>query len=188
MWYMTLPACPLTLRGLSPIYIYNTTVTHTCMQTHPSVLSCQHQSRKARQNYDKMCWGPLRKLHVRFGPARMHAWGVGVYSISQLSSWPPYARLWAQAGSICRVNAQSQPQAAGPNKPHYSHTHTHSGDTYAVRGRHTWRSQGPSYNEKNHQRLRRCLKIVLAACCQMNVAYMNSLFSMVRQATGQDTN
>lgn len=45
-----------------------------------------------------------------------------VCSISQLSSWPPYAELGAQAGSICQVNAQPRPPtpAAGPYKLHYS--------------------------------------------------------------------
>lgn len=32
------------------------------------------------------------------------------YYIRQLSSWPPYAELGAQAGSICQVNAQPRPR------------------------------------------------------------------------------
>lgn len=66
-----------------------------------------------------------KKLCAKFGHACVHLVWVGgwVCSISQLSSWPPYAELGAQAGSICQVNAQPQPQAAGPYKPHYSRNH-----------------------------------------------------------------
>lgn len=62
---------------------------------------------------------------------------VCVSSISQLSSWPPYATPSAQATSICRVNAQSQPQAAGPYKPHYSSRNPAEPQIVDTR-RHTW--------------------------------------------------
>lgn len=64
----------------------------------------------------------VRVLCVKFGHACVHGiWLCAcVCSISQPFSWPPYAELGAQAGSICRVNAQPQPRAAVPYKPHYS--------------------------------------------------------------------
>lgn len=104
----------------------------------------------------------VRVLCVKFGHACVHGiWLCAcVCSISQPFSWPPYAELGAQAGSICRVNAQPQPRAAVPYKPHYSSrnhakkittaTRTPSGrtKTFAVRDRHNWWSQGLSHNDK----------------------------------------
>lgn len=56
------------------------------MQTHPSEQSCQHLSRLAEQNslirfYDKLRWGPLRKLRAKFVPACLAGVCVGVCAI-----------------------------------------------------------------------------------------------------------
>lgn len=130
---------------------------HTYMKRNPQ--HCQHQTRQCTEDnliliYDKL-WAPF--------------WCVCqckcVISISLLSSWPPYAELGAQAGSICRVNTRPQPEAAGPYKPHYSwvgvgiiqdHTTTHSRrtQTRVVRDGHTWQTQGLS-QWQNHQSLGR---------------------------------
>lgn len=140
-----------------------------------------------------------KKLCAKFGHACVHLVWLGgwVCSISQLSSWPPYAELGAQAGSICRVNAQPQPQAAGPYKPHYSSrnhagTHNHTSwthidmcserRTHLIKPKvyHTMaKSPGLGKASEIHNG---CLN-----WCEMNVAYMNSLYSMVKKATGRDT-
>lgn len=88
----------------------------------------------------------VRVLCVKFGHACVHGiWLCAcVCSISQPFSWPPYAELGAQAGSICRVNAQPQPRAAVPYKPHYSsrnHAKNHNRHTHTQRTHKDIRSE-----------------------------------------------
>lgn len=79
-------------------------------------------------------------------------------SISLLSSWPPYAELGAQAGSICQVNAQPrpQPQQLAPTSliilgrivQEHTAAHSRRTPTYVVTGCHSWERRGVSHNGK----------------------------------------
>lgn len=151
MWHMSPTTCLLTLRALSRIR----TEKHT-LQNSPVNIGQGKPERISWLWSIIKCGDPLPKLCAKLGPACVHLVWVGGWvrmcSIGQVSSWPPYAELGAQAGSICRVNTQPQPQAAGPYKPHYSSrnhagTHTHT-QTYVVRDGHTWWSQGLSHNDR----------------------------------------
>lgn len=146
----------------------------------------------------------VRVLCVKFGHACVHGiWLCAcVCSISQPFSWPPYAELGAQAGSICRVNAQPQPRAAVPYKPHYSSRnhgkksqppHAHPADAQrhsqwetdtidGAKDYHTMtKSPEPAWEGVSETHFG-CL-----SRCQMNTADKNSLFSTVKPATGQAT-
>lgn len=141
MWHMSPTTCLFTLRALSLIH----TEKHT-LQNSPVNIGQGKPDRIGWLWSIIKCGDPLLKLCAKFGRACLHFVWVGGWvsmcSIGQVSSWPPYAELGAQAGSICRVNTQPQPQAAGPYKPHYSSrnhagTHTHT-QTYVVRDGHPW--------------------------------------------------
>lgn len=135
MWHMTLTGCPHTMRTWQVHSIHTHKHRHTDTfqyspvnigQGEPDRISLLHFMNKCARG---ILWVSSLVVHVYMWCACAC---VCERSISQLSSQPPYAKLGAQAGSICRVNAQPQPQAAGPYKPHYSrrnqarkHKHTH---------------------------------------------------------------
>lgn len=83
---------------------------------------------------------------------------VSMCSIRQLSSWPPYAELGAQAGSICQVNAQPrpQPQQLAPTSliirggivQEHTAAHSRRTPTHVVTGCGSWERRGVSHNGK----------------------------------------
>lgn len=105
------------------------------------------------------CAGVLSEscMAVSFGPACMH----GVRACSPLASFPPdhHMQGWEpRLAPSVRLMPSLSPKQLAPTsfiiltQTHtHTNTHKHSGDTHAARGR-----RSPSYNEKNHQRLRRC--------------------------------
>lgn len=111
---------------------------HSCMHTKTSsctvlsVLVKPGRHNKLTVVYDKMCWGPLRRLRVEFDRACVHR----VWVCTPLASFPPGHHMQSceprLAPSVGLMPSLSPP-AAGPYKLHYSsrvhagiyyHTHT----------------------------------------------------------------